>query len=684
MANQFSNALEHETSPYLRQHAHNPVAWYPWAEEALERALEDDKPILLSIGYSACHWCHVMAHESFEDPQIADLMNQLFVNIKVDREERPDLDKNYQLAHQMLTQRPGGWPLTLFLAPDTHVPFFAGTYFPKQPRYNMPAFSTVLQQGAQYYAEHKQLLQDHHTRFIDAMRSTSQHAPLQTPDKQLLAQARDELERAFDPLNGGFSNAPKFPHPTNIEFLLRHWYRSEGTDSKALHMTQKTLTKMAEGGIYDHLGGGFCRYSVDEHWLIPHFEKMLYDNGQLLTQYCQSWRIAYDPVFKNTGLETAEWTMREMQSPEGGYYSSLDADSEGEEGKFYIWERNEVANLLNDEEFDVVKKHYGVEGSPNFEGQWNLHISKSLAAVAQDLERPLSDTEQSLKSARLKLLQHRENRIRPGRDEKILTSWNALMVKAMAIAGRVFERTDVTASAQKSIDFLRTTLWTGTRLLATYKDDKAHLNAYLDDYAYSIDACLELLQTHWRTTDLLWAIQLADVLIQQFEDRSQGGFFFTSEDHESLIHRPKPMMDESTPAGNGIAALSLARLGHLIGNQNYVQAAHRAIEACSGSMRRYPQAHGCLMSALEERMDPPQVIIIRGHEMEVWKRSLNEGYRPDRLVFAITDPVSKLPGILAERSWSEENTIAYVCTGSECLAPFTDLSALKSAVNTKF
>lgn len=680
MAERFTNKLANETSPYLLQHANNPVEWYPWHQEALARALEEDKPILLSIGYSACHWCHVMAHESFEDIETAEVMNELFINIKIDREERPDLDKIYQLSHQMLTQRAGGWPLTLFLTPDKHVPFFAGTYFPKQPRYNMPDFVTVLESGAAYYRNEKAALDENNSKFIDAIGSMGGPTDAVTMDFEYLRQGRNELAELFDSRNGGFGQAPKFPHATDIEFLLHYWHQSGKVDSKAFEMAELTLLKMAEGGIYDQLGGGFCRYSVDAYWSIPHFEKMLYDNGPLLSLYSQVWRINRLPLFKNAALESAQWALREMQSAEGGYYSSLDADSEGEEGKYYRWDRAHIRSLLTSEEFQVIEKYFAIGRPPNFENHWHLVIAKSIDAVATSLEIRIDDCQQLLSNANAKLLAHRETRIRPGRDEKILTAWNALMAKGMTICARTFKKQPFLESAERSMDFIESKLWRDSRLLATYKDGKAHLNAYLDDYAYTIDACLEILQTRWRTGLLRWAIDLADVLLEHFEDRSHGGFFFTSDDHEALIHRPKPMMDESIPAGNGIAASALARLGHLIGDSRYVAASRRVIEAASSSIKRVPHAHGSLLIALKEQMHPANIVVLRGDETIQWHERITQDYSPNVLCFVIPDQESELPGLLGEHHPNRKTT-AYVCTGSECLAPIFDINMLQQTLS---
>ncbi|MGZ5094614.1 MAG: thioredoxin domain-containing protein, partial [Burkholderiales bacterium] len=524
------NRLARETSPYLQQHADNPVDWYPWCDEALALAREQNKPILLSIGYSACHWCHVMAHESFEDPDVAAQMNRSFVNIKVDREERPDLDQIYQTAHHMLTQRGGGWPLTMFLMPDG-TPFFAGTYFPKTARYGMPGFNEVLGRITDAYRDKREEIAQQNASLIEALKRT---APTMADEQELTRAPVDaavrELAQLFDDVHGGVGHAPKFPHAFELAFCLRR-HALEGGQLAGV-IAKLSLTKMAEGGIYDQLGGGFCRYSVDRFWTIPHFEKMLYDNGPLLALYSDAWLLTRKPLYKNIVEQTAAWVMRDMQSAQGGYYSSFDADSEGKEGKYYVWTREEIDALLLPEEYAVLAPHYGLDTPSNFEERyWHLRVAKPLPEISAELRVPLNECVSTLQSARAKLYEARERRVRPGRDEKVLTSWNALMAKGMARAGRVFGRTDWIDSARRSLDFLRATLWRDGRLLATYKDGKAHLNAYLDDHAFMLDALLELMQAEFRVQDLQWAQALADLLIEQFEDPQRGGFYFVSHDH---------------------------------------------------------------------------------------------------------------------------------------------------------
>ncbi|HYE37768.1 thioredoxin domain-containing protein [Methylocaldum sp.] len=680
------NRLISETSPYLLQHADNPVDWYPWGDDALEKARREDKPILLSIGYSACHWCHVMAHESFEDEATAAVMNELFVNIKVDREERPDLDKIYQLAHQILARRPGGWPLTMFLHPHNQLPFFGGTYFPNTARHQLPAFSSLLRQVAGYYRQQKQDLEDHNKSFADILQSIRQQGGREAPDVSILTKARRELEADFDSVNGGFGDAPKFPQTSNLEFLLRLWSQSPDEHASGLRMVTTTLTKMAEGGIYDQIGGGFCRYSVDAAWEIPHFEKMLYDNGVFLSLYAEAWRVTRNPLFRKIAEETAEWALREMQSPEGGFYSSLDADSEGEEGKYYVWDRSEVKDLLSTEEYAVVELHYGLNRTPNFEGHWHLHVDAPLQEVATRLGIDPAEAERRLASARATLLKAREKRIRPGRDDKVLTAWNGLMIKGLAVAGRLLERNDFIEAADRAFEFLRREVCVGeNRLLATYKDGKAHLNAYLDDYAFLLDAGLELLQCQWRTDRLDWLLKLADQLLARFEDHEQGGFFFTSDDHEALIQRPKTLMDESMPSGNGIAALVLLRLGHLVGEYRYTEAAERTLKAAVPSVRQYPHAHGALLNAMLEWLYPPEFVVLRGkpEALRAWIDAIHgsPATGAHRLSFAIPADEQTLPGVLAERK-TEAGEVAYVCSGMTCLAPIHSLSEFKAFLQT--
>ena len=657
------NRLAQETSPYLQQHAGNPVEWYAWGAEALERARREDKPILLSVGYSACHWCHVMAHESFEDPQVAAVMNRLFVNVKVDREERPDLDQIYQTAHQMLAQRAGGWPLTMFLSPDG-TPFFGGTYFPKTPRYGMPGFPDLCERIAAIWRDKRADIQAQNAEVLKALARTLPSGAGSGLSAQVLDDMLRNLRASFDAQHGGFGAAPKFPHPTDLELCLR-----KGEDDIA----RLTLRRMCEGGIYDQLGGGFCRYSVDAHWSIPHFEKMLYDNGPLLALLADAWLVCGERLFEGCAEQTAGWLMREMQSPEGGYYSSLDADSEHEEGKFYVWDRAEVQSLLSADEYTTLARHYGLDGPPNFEGKhWHLRVVQ-----------PVQHTPE-LDAARSKLFAARERRVRPGRDEKILVSWNALAARGMAHAGRVFARPRWLASARRAVDFIRLRMWRDGRLLATYKDGRAHLNAYLDDYAFLIAALLELTQAEFRMQDLKWACGLADVLLDQFEDREGGGFFFTAREHEQLILRPKPGHDNATPSGNAVAAWGLGRLAALTGEERYARAARRTVELFFPAMRDYPAGFAAMAIALDEQLAPPSILILRG-EAEApfgWQADLAREFLPDTMVLGIPDGAGGLPAAL-DKPARPGPVNAWLCRGVTCLEPIGDLVHLKKVLKEK-
>jgi hypothetical protein len=673
-----TNRLARETSPYLQQHATNPVDWYPWGEEALNLSKKQDKPILLSIGYSACHWCHVMAHESFEDAEVASVMNRLFVNIKVDREERPDLDQIYQTAHALLIRRNGGWPLTMFLTPEGK-PFFGGTYFPKTPRYGMPGFVDVLMQVADAWRTRRAEIEAQNESLLEVLGST---LPVAARDAPALSDAPieaaiSELVGSFDEVHGGFGGAPKFPHPAELRFCLRFGGREVRLRSHVLF----TLEKMAQGGLYDQLGGGFCRYSVDAYWRIPHFEKMLYDNGPLLALYTDAWTLTRKPLYRRVAEDTAAWVMREMQSPQGGYYSSLDADSEHEEGKFYVWSREEVAALLTVDEYAVVSAHYGLAQTANFENRhWHFYVARPLASVADALGMEEGKAAALLDSARHKLLAARSQRVRPGRDEKVLASWNALMIQGMARAARVFGRADWLDSAQRAFDFVTGRMREGARLLATYKDGRAHLNAYLDDYAFLADAALELLQADFRAPTLQIAIDLAQALLDRFEDREAGGFHFTSHDHERLILRPKPGHDNATPSGNGVAALVLARLGHVLGEPCYLLAAERAVRVFFPLMSQRPSGFSTLATALAEVLAPTRSVVLRGPKPEVsrWAAALADRYMPDLLVLGVDTGQEGLPPVLAKPSGDGVN--AYVCEGVSCSAPLTDLEQLLRTV----
>ena len=676
------NRLHAETSPYLRQHAHNPVDWYAWGDEAFERACAEDKPILLSIGYSACHWCHVMAHESFEDPRTAELMNARFVNVKVDREERPDVDAIYQVAQQLLTRAPGGWPLTMFLEPRRRQPFFGGTYFPPDAGRGMPAFRDVLGRVADYYAAHRADIAAQAEPLRAAFDAVLPRGgpPDAGLDAAPIEAARAALARAFDPQFGGFGTGMKFPHAMHVERALRHWRSTSTTaspDLQALYIASLSLTRMAEGGIYDQIGGGFHRYAVDREWAIPHFEKMLYDNGLLLAVYAQAHLATGEPLFARVAAETAAWALREMRSPDGAFYSSLDADSDGGEGRYYLWDRAEVRDRLEAGEYAPFAARFGLDREPNFEGRWHLRTVEPPEAAAAGAQVAPAALEAPVESARRKLLHARSARVRPARDEKILTAWNALIIQGLAIAARVLDRADLADAATAAADFLADRLWCGGRLLAVHAGGRARFPAYLDDHAFLADALIDLLQSRWRTRDWRFATALADLLLEKFEDPAGGGFFFTASDHEALIHRAKPFADESIPAGNGVAAQMLIRLGHLAGEPRYLRAARRALAAARPLMLERPESHMSLVNALERQLDPPQAVIVRGPRDEArrWAREIGRVYAPSRIVLAIPEDEPDLPRCFADKP-ALGGTVAYVCVGTVCAAPIRELAEL--------
>ncbi|HBU28896.1 MAG TPA: thioredoxin domain-containing protein [Thiobacillus sp.] len=667
------NRLATEPSPYLLQHADNPVDWYPWGAEALDKARREDKPILLSIGYSACHWCHVMAHDCFEDEEVAAVMNRLFVNIKVDREERPDLDQIYQAAHQLLAQRGGGWPLTVFLTPD-QTPFFAGTYFPKTPRYQLPGFIDLMENVARVWHERRGevLAQNESVRGALAQQQPEADRQAVLSDAPIAEAVRD-LGTAFDPVWGGFSRALGFPRPGELFFLLR---QAQAGNEEAREMALFSLRKMASGGVVDQIGGGFCRYSVDEQWAIPHFEKMLYDNGPLLHVYADAWALSGEALFADTVEGIVDWLLREMRAPEGGFYSALDADSEGHEGRFYVWTPDEVRALLSAEEYAVAAPVYGFDLPPNFEhASWNPILARPLKDVAAELGLTESVATARLKSARQMLFAARETRVRPGRDDKQLTSWNALMIAGLAHAGRVMNRPDWIAEAQAALDFLRANLWRDGRLLASFKHGEARLNAYLDDYAFLLDALLETLQAGYRESDMAWAQALADALLTHFEDGEAGGFFFTSHDHETLITRPKPGYDNATPSGNGVAALALQRLGHLLGEPRYLDASRRCLRLFHAHLTQQPIAYPTLLAVLDEALAPPRVILLRGPAgaLNEWMAALGPKLGARDMVLALCNGLRVTVALAKPES---DRPVAWICSGGTCQPPLTDLAAL--------
>jgi len=675
-----ANRLARESSPYLLQHKDNPVDWYPWGEEALARARAEDRPILLSIGYSACHWCHVMEHESFEDAGTAALMNRLFVSIKVDREERPDLDSIYMEAVQRLTGQ-GGWPMTMFLTPDGR-PFYGGTYYPPEDRHGMPGFKRVLLAVDEAYRERREDMEQNADGLISTFGAQIPVRSRPTLKPDLLSRAVAALAAEYDDREGGFGHAPKFPQPMTLEVLLRAHRHGDG---RALPMAERTLVKMARGGIYDQLGGGFHRYSTDGRWLVPHFEKMLYDNAQLARIYADAHRATGDPSYLRIATETLRYVQREMTSPEGGFYSSQDADSEGEEGKFFVWSADEVAALLGDDA-PAFMRAYDVTASGNFEGHTILNLPREIDAVARELGLEEDALQGILARGRAMLFEARERRVKPGRDEKIITAWNGLMLRAFATAAATGEDASFMATAQASATFLLANLRRDGRLLRTYKDGAAKLNGYLEDYAFLADGLLALYEAGGGSRWLHEARSLADTMIAHFADPEGGPFYSTSDDHERLITRPRDLYDNATPSGNSVAAEVLLRLAVHTGEESYRVQAMRAIASLEEAMARAPLAFARLLCAADAALDTPRELAIIGDPNDPGTLALlrvaTARFDPN-LVLALATPdeaASSQAPLLEGRTLLGGEPAAYLCERYTCQAPVSDPDALAQAL----
>ena len=681
-----TNRLQHETSPYLLQHANNPVDWYPWGEEAFEIARRDQKPILLSIGYSACHWCHVMEHESFENEAIAELMNEHFVNIKVDREERPDLDQIYMSAVQMMTQH-GGWPMTVFLTPEG-VPFYAGTYFPPEDRYNMPGFPRVLISLAEAYQQRPADIRQTAESVLEGLRrSAATSEASQELSTALLDVAYRGTVRNYDPINGGFGSAPKFPPAMSLEFLLRHYHRTG--DAEALKIVQHTAQMMARGGIYDHLGGGFHRYSTDSRWLVPHFEKMLYDNALLSRFYLHYYQLSQDDSARQVAEGILDYVVREMTDPHGGFYSTQDADSEGVEGKFFVWDLNEVKQTLGESNANLFAAYYNVTESGNFEEKNILNVTRDLNEVAREGGVSVDQLSQILKSGRAKLFDLRERRIKPGRDEKVLTAWNGLMLASFAEAAVILNRPDYGEVARRNADFVLNNLRKDGLLLRTFKDGQAKLNAYLEDYAFLIDGLLTLFETGGESRWLDEAIELTDTMITEFWDEQDGGFFYTGNSHEELIVRSKDFFDNATPSGNSVAADILLRLGLLTGNSDYQRRATTILRLTGEMLRRYPSGFGRMLCALDFHLARPKELAIIGAsedtDTQVLMQTIWQQYLPNKVIAqaAPGKPATAALPLLKDRPQLAGKATVYVCENYTCQQPTTDPQELAKQLNAR-
>ena len=672
------NRLIDETSPYLLQHAHNPVDWYPWGEEALERAGREDKPILLSVGYSACHWCHVMERESFEDAEIAALMNSNFVCIKVDREERPDIDSIYMTAVQALTGQ-GGWPMTVFLTPDGK-PFYGGTYFPPEDRGGLPAFPRLVEALAAAYKARRGDVARTTSQLVQRMRQLSAGmAGLEPLTVEVLQSAKRAVAGQFDGRHGGVGLQPKFPQPMTYEFLLRDHARTQ--DPESLEMVDLTLTRMAEGGMYDQIGGGFHRYSTDTYWLVPHFEKMLYDNALLARLYLHAYQVTGDPLYRRIVEETLDYMAREMTDANGGFYSAQDADSEGVEGKFFVWRPEEIIDLLGKTEGDLFNSYYGVTRKGNFEGQSILHVAKGGAAA-----RGMSDEEfeKTLRRWKIILLAARNERVAPGLDDKVLTSWNGLAMRAFAEAGGALGRPDYLAKANINAKFLLDNLVRDGRLLRTYRNAEAKLNGYLEDYAFLIDGLLVL---HEATLDGRWldeSITLGEAMVDLFWEESEGRFYDTGRDHEELVLRPRDYTDNATPCGSSMAADVLLRLAVVTGDSEHRRRAVTSLRSVRELMSRFPTGAGHWLGALDFYLSTPKEIAIVGGAGDAGTDALlsevSRRYLPNRVLVgsAGSGPAETRSGVplLEDRDRVDGKPTAYVCENYACSLPVTEPAEL--------
>jgi len=697
-----SNRLAKETSPYLLQHKDNPVDWYPWGEEALAKAKAENKPIFLSIGYAACHWCHVMEHESFEDEQIADVLNQHFVPIKVDREERPDLDQLYMNALQVYFQmigspQGGGWPLSMFLTPDLQ-PFLGGTYWPPRAMYQRPGFLDVLNTVARFWRENREQIDQQAARVTEYLVMSDPSQPgMRAPGEPLLRAAATALGQSFDPRHGGFGGAPKFPHPIDLQLLLRLHRRFP--DQGLLPMVTLTLDKMAAGGIYDQLGGGFHRYAVDSHWLVPHFEKMLYDNAMLARCYLEAWQALKTPGYAQVVRETLDYVLREMTGPDGGFYSTQDADSEGEEGKFYVWTPDEIRRVLDPARAERFCQIYDITSEGNFEGKSILNLPRSIEQWAQTLNINAAQLRAELAEDRAKLLDVRSCRVWPGLDDKIIVCWNGLMIDAMAAAAGALDEPRYLEAATRAADFILDRLRREDgRLLHVWRQGRGRFDAYLDDYACLINGLVSLYEVSFEERYISAAIGLADQVMQHFSDPAQQNFFYTANDHERLIARQKDVQDNPVPSGNGMIATAFARLGKLTGKRHLLTAAESVIASFGGIMERAPTAAGQMLLALDFMMGPAHEIVLLAESSEQASEillNLRQRFIPRKVLACRTPdglPLPLLPGadcqesscaaldpLFAGKTAAGDEPTVYICRDFACQQPQSGTAAITAA-----
>ena len=682
MEDKFRNRLKDESSPYLLQHANNPVDWFAWNEEAFEKAKKEDKPVFLSIGYSTCHWCHVMAHESFEDEEAAALMNEVFVSIKVDREERPDIDNIYMSVCQMMTGS-GGWPLSIFMTPDKK-PFYAGTYFPKENRYGRMGFVNLIKRIEELWKNDREEIVNSSNQAASALQQFSTESGGEKLDEKILDAGFGELRDRFDEEYGGFASAPKFPSPHNLLFLLRYW--RENKSANALAMVEKTLTEMRRGGIYDHIGFGFHRYSTDKEWLVPHFEKMLYDQAMLAIAYTEAYQATKNGLFKQTALEILEYVSRDMTSQDGGFYSAEDADSEGVEGKFYIWTSDELKSFLSEDEFNLTKRIFTVAEEGNYideaartkTGTNILHQKKAFKEIANELNIAEERLPDKISSIRKKIFEKRERRIHPSKDDKILTDWNGMMIAAYAKAARIFDDTELKDIAVKAADFVLNNMFNQKgRLLHRFKNGNAGISANIDDYAYFIFALLEIYEAGFETKYLTKAIALTKEALKYFWDEENGGFFFTASDSEKLLIRSKEFYDGAVPSGNSIMLNNLFMISRITGNNEFEVKAEKISAAASDNVARSPSAFSMMLAGLSSLMNPSFEIIFASKDIESAKefiQKLNEIYLPNKVVVFVPqnenrEELLKSAEYLKNYKMTNGKTTTYVCRNYSCELP---------------
>jgi len=671
-----ANNLIKETSPYLLQHAYNPVKWYAWGEKALKKAKDENKPIFLSIGYSACHWCHVMAHESFENEDIAQIMNENFVNIKVDKEERPDIDDIYQKVCQ-LTTGSGGWPLSVFLTPEQK-PFYVGTYFPPLGNYGRPGFGSLLRQLSQAWKEKPHDIESATENFMNALQRTESISSSTKLEKTILDEAALNLLSMGDPVNGGFGQAPKFPNAANLSFMLR--YSKLSGITRFQEFVFKTLNKMANGGIYDHLGGGFHRYSTDSRWLVPHFEKMLYDNALLPIVYVEAYQITKDSRYLEIVNQTLQYVLREMRSSDGGFYSAQDADSEGEEGKFYVWKKNEIQKII-DNDAEIFCLYFDVTDGGNFEGHTILHNSINISTVAFQFGKTEQEVKEIIRKCSEKLLELRSKRGAPGRDEKILTSWNALMISAFVKGFRISGQTRFLEAAENCVNFIQEKLIKNGELLRTYKDGQAKLKAYLDDYAYFANALLDLFETIPNKKYLELAIYYANYLLEHFWDENEKNFFFTADNHEQLIIRTKNIYDLSLPSGNSVAANTFLRLYHITQNNRYLDVSVKIMESLSTMAAENPFGFGQLLIVMYIYLQNPIEITLLNEENNEIYTNLTKRFLPESILVTIPkaeylDDLKNYP-FFAGKKYDKTKTRVFICKNFTCSLPLDSLAEIE-------